>query len=176
MPMDRNLLRYLVRKLREQDEAADEYLEVLFGVAYDAGVLDAKAPGLARRRDRSRASPPARTPWSSMGEKFFSLGMEFLKKHIGRIDGLLAQWVEAGRSLNELAYRHLPDKNLEQLWHNDSGLSLVDVRRTNKAIPGVGIQSFTEYKIYPNGRPGDFPELAFEGAQSQLGGINKAAP
>lgn len=100
----------------------------------------------------------------NLSEHFFSIGMEDLKKHICRIEGLLNQWMAAGRRLDELAYRHLPDRDLEQLWHNDSGLSLVDVRRTNKAVPGVGIQSFTEYKIYPNGRPGDFPELAFDKA------------
>jgi hypothetical protein len=74
------------------------------------------------------------------------------------VETILRQLVDGGHSLADVTYKHLPDLGKDLLVCKEVCVLLI--QRTYEG-PSITIK----YTIYPDGRPGGWPELNFASAE-----------
>ncbi len=76
-------------------------------------------------------------------------------RHAVMVEAVLCQLVAQGFTAADLTYKHLPDLDKELLVCKE-----VCVMVIQRIYEGAAIR--TTYRIYPDGRPGGWPELEFQ--------------
>jgi hypothetical protein len=91
---------------------------------------------------------------SRISDAIEEIGLRAMQQHLCKVESILHQLHRSGHKLSDMAYSHLPDDRREEI--TCQGIRVCVIVRKYE-----GLAITTRYELYPDGRPGGWPELSF---------------